>query len=218
MLSRIVRRAGLAARPLARCTSSSSTPLQAHPYRVPQPWLGAYYTLREEGPMKCERALANREKLKGKNAPARGRFIVSVLEKLQIDEMVAKDPWRGSAKTQEGLKSGQTLEVWWKPAVDQPEERVVGYCIARHNRGLGTSFRLLCKIDNCPIEYQFQLFSPLLVNVIKRAERRKTQMSREKFGRIRSKLYFLRDEVDSLKLPKPTPRPRAEAGSRTEKR
>ena len=64
----------------------------------------------------------------------------------------------------------------------------------------------------------WQLFSPLLVNVIKRAERRKTQMSREKFGRIRSKLYFLRDEVDSLKLPKPTPRPRAEAGSRTKNR
>jgi ribosomal protein L19 len=189
-----------------------------HPYAAPQSWLGAYYTLRQDGPLKCERAIANREKLKGKNAPARSRFIVSAIEKLQIDELVKKDPWRGAAKSEHGIQSGETLEVWYKPSADQPEERVVGYCIARHNRGLGSSFRILCMIDQCPIEYQFQLFSPMLLNIITRAPRRKTQRSREKFGRIRSKLYFLRDEVDKLKLPKPTPRPRSDAASKAKKK
>ena len=93
-----------------------------HPYAAPQSWLGAYYTLRQEGPLKCERAIANREKRKGKNAPARGRFIVSAIEKLQIDELVKKDPWRGPAKSEHGIQSGETLEVWFKPAIDQPED------------------------------------------------------------------------------------------------
>ena len=141
----------------------------------------------------------------------------TAIEKLQIDELVKKDPWRGPAKSEHGIQSGETLEVWFKPAIDQPEERVVGYCIARHNRGLGSSFRLLCKIDQCPIEYHFQLFSPLLLNVIVRAPRRKTQRKKEKFGRLRSKLYFLRDEVDKLNLPKPTPRPRKEAAPKAKK-
>ena len=225
MMHTLLRRAALSARPLSarpltpltRCLSSA--PLQVHPYQAPQSWLGAYYTLRQDGPLRCERAIANREKLKGKNAPARGRYIVSALEKLQVDEIIKKEPWRGPAKWKAGIKSGETLEVWYKPAVDQPEERIVGYCIARHNNGLGSSFRVLCKIDNCPIEYQFQLFSPLLLNVTTRAPRRKTQRSRENFGRIRSKLYFLRDEVDKLKLPKPTPRPRiVEAASKAKKK
>ena len=225
MMHSLLRRAALSARPLplTRCMGSmqrsfaSEAPLRVHPYAAPQSWLGAYYTLRQEGPLKCERAIANREKRKGKNAPARGRFIVSAIEKLQIDELVKKDPWRGPAKSEHGIQSGETLEVWFKPAIDQPEERVVGYCIARHNRGLGSSFRLLCKIDQCPIEYQFQLFSPLLLNVIVRAPRRKTQRKKEKFGRLRSKLYFLRDEVDKLNLPKPTPRPRKEAAPKAKK-
>ena len=230
MMHSLLRRAALSARPLplplTRCMGSmgsmqrsfaSEAPLRVHPYAAPQSWLGAYYTLRQEGPLKCERAIANREKRKGKNAPARGRFIVSAIEKLQIDELVKKEPWRGPAKSEHGIQSGETLEVWFKPAIDQPEERVVGYCIARHNRGLGSSFRLLCKIDQCPIEYQFQLFSPLLLNVIVRAPRRKTQRKREKFGRLRSKLYFLRDEVDKLNLPKPTPRPRKEAAPKAKK-
>lgn len=220
MMHSLLRRAALSARPLTltRCMSSMP-PLRVHPYAAPQSWLGAYYTLRQDGPLKCERAIANREKLKGKNAPARSRYIVSAIEKLQIDELVKKDPWRGTAKSEHGIQSGETLEVWYKPSVDQPEERVVGYCIARHNKGLGSSFRILCKIDQCPIEYQFQLFSPMLLNIITRAPRRKTQRSREKFGRIRSKLYFLRDEVDKLKLPKPTPRPRrSDAESKAKKK
>ena len=46
---------------------SHHDPTEVHPYRVVQPWMGAWYTLREGDPV----AMANREKLKGRRPPTR---------------------------------------------------------------------------------------------------------------------------------------------------
>ena len=169
----------------------------AHPYRVPQPWLGAYYTLREDDP----RAMANREKLRGRRAPARCRFIMGAIEKQQTSAAIEAEPWRGHARTGKSFRVGETLEVTHRPSPQEAEERVVGMCIARHNRGLGSSFRLLCKVDNVAVEYQFMLFSPLLTDISVVAKAKKVV-------RRRSKLYFLRDRVSSLSFPRPTRLPK----------
>ena len=169
----------------------------AHPYRVPQPWLGAYYTLREDDP----RAIANREKLKGRRAPSRCRFIMGALEKLQTTAAIEAEPWRGHVRTGKSFRVGETLEVTHRPSPSEAEERVVGMCIARHNRGLGSSFRLLCKVDTVAVEYQFMLFSPLLTDISVVAKGKKVV-------RRRSKLYFLRDRVSSLSFPRPTRLPK----------
>ena len=54
-----------------------STP--QHPLWRPDSWMGAYYKLREAD----EAAMRNRDKLMGKRAPKRGRFIVSKVEDIE---------------------------------------------------------------------------------------------------------------------------------------
>jgi len=167
-----------------------SNPL-ASPFAKPGPWLGAYYTLRENDPV----AMKNREQKKDKAAPTRGRFIVAEMGRREIAAAQAIDPWRDSARFQRG----DILEVEYRPQ-DAPEaeitERVVGLCIAVHRRGIGSSFRLLCKPDDVPVEYQFQLFAPTLRSIELR--QRPTKAPRMQ------KIYYMRERVGELKFLKPS--------------
>ena len=108
-----------------------------------QPWMGAWYTLREGDPV----AMANREKLKGRRPPTRGRFIVQELDRRRRAKEHAAEPWRAGH-----FRVGDTLQVEHRPSLSEKVERSVGLCIGRHRRGLGSSFRLLCKPDGVAVE------------------------------------------------------------------
>ena len=104
------------------------------------------YTLREGDPV----AMANREKLKGRRLPTRGRFIV---------QSSTGGGARRSTRRSRGaghFRVGDTLQVEHRLSLEKVE-RSVGLCIGRHRRGLGSSFRLLCKPDGVAVEYQFFL-------------------------------------------------------------
>ena len=122
----------------------------------PNSWLGAYYKLRE-GDAAAER---NREKLKGKRSPTRGAFIVNSLERIERDKLEAQDPWRKAT-----WKPGDYLEVEHCSKMGETPDRIVGVLIGIHRRGLGSSFRLLCHVDGTAAEYQFQIYSPLVLDV-----------------------------------------------------
>lgn len=62
--------------------------------------------------------------------------------------------------------------------------KFVGICIARRNRGLGTTFILRNVIGNVAVERMFELYSPRIKKIeVLLLERRR-----------RSKLYYLRDK------------------------
>lgn len=62
--------------------------------------------------------------------------------------------------------------------------RFVGICIAKRNRGLGSTFILRNVINGFPVEMTFELFSPKLIEIkVLKLERRR-----------RAKLYYLRDK------------------------
>ena len=61
---------------------------------------------------------------------------------------------------------------------------------------MGSSFRLLCYVDNTAVEYQFQLYSPLVQDVVVR------KPSEWRDGK--KKLYMLREQVSKLVFPKAT--------------
>ncbi|EOD27449.1 hypothetical protein EMIHUDRAFT_235791 [Emiliania huxleyi CCMP1516] len=132
----------------------------------------------------------NRERRRGKAAPKRGRFITQEVERREVARRNVAEPWRDM----KGFDRGDILEVEHRPAdvgSDGPTERVVGVCIAKHHRALGSSFRLLCKPDDLPVEYQFAAYSPLLVSVDVRSRPRKRPRL--------SKLYYLRQRASELK-------------------
>mmetsp|Transcript_2105 Transcript_2105/g.6764 ORF Transcript_2105/g.6764 Transcript_2105/m.6764 type:complete len:147 (-) Transcript_2105:517-957(-) len=136
----------------------------------------------------------NRERRRGKAAPKRGRFITQEVERREVARRNVAEPWRDM----KGFDRGDILEVEHRPAdvgSDGPTERVVGVCIAKHHRALGSSFRLLCKPDDLPVEYQFAAYSPLLVSVDVRSRPRKRPRL--------SKLYYLRQRASELKFPEP---------------
>ena len=93
------------------------------------------------------------------------------------------------------FRVGDTLQVEHRPSLSEKVERSVGLCIGRHRRGLGSSFRLLCKPDGVAVEYQFFLYSPLLTSIEVRAKPRKRYR--------KSKLYYMRERVNEISFPKP---------------
>eukprot|EP00967_Tisochrysis_lutea_P062403 scaffold80094_cov34-Tisochrysis_lutea.AAC.1 len=199
LLSTAIRRAALTLRAgLGRGVSNTATPLDtplanplANPYAKPSPWLGAYYTLREGDPA----SMRNREKRMDKAAPKRSRFIVAEIERREVAAMQQREPWRDF----KNFDRGDILEVEYRPqdaASSEVTERVVGLCIAIHRKALGSSFRLLCKPDETPVEYQFQLFSPTVLGIEVRAKPKKRPRL--------SKLYYMRERIGDLKLPRPT--------------
>jgi len=155
------------------------------PYAVPTPWLGAYYSLRDGDPA----AEKKRDKLVGRRAPTRGRFIVGTVDQQEIVEKEGADPWR------KGLfQTGDFLQVRHRPTMSDPVEQCVGVVLGRHRKGLGSSFRLLCKPDELAVEYQFMLYSPLLVDIKKLGKIAKKPRT--------NKIYWMRERVGKLKLPK----------------
>ena len=62
--------------------------------------------------------------------------------------------------------------------------RFVGICIARRNKGLGSTFILRNVIDGIGVEMMFELYSPAIKEIqVLKLERRR-----------RAKLYYLRDK------------------------
>lgn len=140
--------------------------------------------------------MRNRAKLRGRRAPTRGRFIVSALEEADVAARVSAEPWRAGH-----FQTGDIVEVEHRASLSDPPERAVGMVLGRHRRGVAASFRLLCKPDDMPLEYQFMLHSPLLLSITVRSEPRKRPRTR--------KIYYMRERVKQISLPKPTRRPMA---------
>lgn len=171
--------------PLARLYAPQWHPSAPHAYAVPSKWLGAYYTLRE-GDEVTER---KRERLCGKRDATRGRFIVSTLDKAEIERIQAEAPWRVWS-----FKTGDFLEVEHRASRSDNVQTCVGLVIARHKRGLGSSFNLLCNVDGVPLEYKFKLYSPLLLSL-------KVRGALEKKPRMKPHIYYMRDRVRKLSMP-----------------
>ena len=161
-----------------------TSPPPKHELWRPNSWMGAYYKLREDDPA----AMRNRDRLMQKKEPTRGRFIVSALERIECDKLQASQPWRAG-----DFKPGDYLQVDHRPSMTDPQESIVGVMIGLHRRGLGSSFRLLCYPDSTPVEYQFQLYSPLVVNV--------TVRKPSEWRNKQRKLYKLREVVQTLPIP-----------------
>ena len=106
------------------------------------------------------------------------------------DKLEAKDPWRAGK-----FKPGDYLQVEHRSAHGEPVDAVVGMLIGIHRRGLGSSIRLLCHVDGSAVEYQFQLYSPMVTNITVR--RPSDRWNRQK------KLYQLRKLVHTLSIPAP---------------
>ena len=153
----------------------------------PASWLGAYYKLREHDAT----AMRNRERLRGKRHPTRGRFIVGAIERMERDKLEAADPWRKGV-----WRVGDYLEVEHCAKVGEAPDRIVGILIGVHRRGIGSSFRLLSYVDSTAVEYQFQLYSPLVRSVIVRKDSDWRDGKRKLFG--------LRQTVSKLNFPAAT--------------
>ena len=164
-----------------------SSPAPRHELWQENSWLGAYYKLREGDPV----ADRNKAKLQGKRAPTRGNFIIQTLDAQEIEGRVKEEPWRGMK-----WRPGCYLEVDHTPRVGESTERVVGVLLGYKRKGLGSSFRLLCHVEGTSVEYQFQTFSPLLLNVAVRKE------SQWRDGK--RMLTQLRPEAARLPYPAPT--------------
>lgn len=146
-----------------------------HPFAVAQPWLGAYYSLREGDVA----AMKNRDRRMDKAPQKRAAFMTAEIERREMAAAIEREPWRNLSN----FDRGNIYEVEYRPMdgkVGSPDvtERVVGLCLGVHRRAFGASFRLLCKPDDCPTEYQFQIFSPTLLNVTLR------QVSRTPVGSV----------------------------------
>lgn len=162
-----------------------------HPFAVAQPWLGAYYSLREGDVA----AMKNRDRRMDKAPQKRAAFMTAEIERREMAAAIEREPWRNLSN----FDRGNIYEVEYRPMdgkVGSPDvtERVVGLCLGVHRRAFGASFRLLCKPDDCPTEYQFQIFSPTLLNVTLR----QTPKKRPRF----SKLYYMRERIGDIRMPK----------------
>jgi hypothetical protein len=100
---------------------------EQHPFARPQPWMGAWYSLRGEDDQVMQK---NRELKKGRRAPTRAKHIMHLLGRSAVRASEEAAPWRT------GLFSvGDTIEVEHRPSMSDKPERVVGLCIARYRRG-----------------------------------------------------------------------------------
>ena len=152
-----------------------------------------------------EIARANRARLKGKKPKSRGEFITQTLDMLERQRIQAERTedahWLGANGHTKTFIPGDILRVTFQPTKSEPEQKFVGICIAKHRKGLATSFRVVGKVGQSArkqtqIEYQFMHFSPLLKDVQVLVKQRDT-------GRLRrSKLYFLRDKLSDVRFPK----------------
>lgn len=82
--------------------------------------------------------------------------------------------------------AGSILRVTFRETKARGQRFVVGLCIAKINRGIGSSFIIRNVRDGVPFELRFELHNPLVeaVDVLQLARRR------------RAKLYYLRNRPD----------------------
>jgi large subunit ribosomal protein L19 len=115
---------------------------------------------------------------KRKTLQKRAKFLMQTLEHEKMAEIAARScvvPFR----------PGDVIRV--KVEVLENRGRAsefTGICIARRNRGMGSSFTLRSVVANVPVERSFPLYSPT-VKAFEIVERRKVR---------RGKLYYLRDK------------------------
>ena len=115
---------------------------------------------------------------KRKTYQKRCAYIMQTLEHEKMSEIAA-----GSAVP--AFRPGDVLRV--KVEVLENRRRAnwfTGVCIARRNRGMGSSFTLRSVMANVPVERTFPLYSPT-VKEVEIVERRKVR---------RAKLYYLREK------------------------
>jgi large subunit ribosomal protein L19 len=115
---------------------------------------------------------------KRKTYQKRCAYIMQTLEHEKMSEIAA-----GSAVP--AFRPGDVLRV--KVEVLENRRRAnwfTGICIARRNRGMGSSFTLRSVMANVPVERTFPLYSPT-IKEMEIVERRKVR---------RAKLYYLRDK------------------------
>ena len=109
----------------------------------------------------------------------RAKHILQVIDR----EQVAHAKARGHI---DDFKAGDIIEVVQKtPEAQNRLQTMKGICIARRNRGMGSSFTIRNVYFGRPLEMSFPLYSPLLqrVTMVKRGKTR------------RKKLYYLRDKA-----------------------
>ena len=115
---------------------------------------------------------------KRKNYHKRCAFIMQTLEHEKMTEIAAKSPVVP-------FRPGDVVKV--KIEVLENRRRAnyfTGICIARRNRGIGSTFTLRTVLANAPVERTFPLYSPT-IKEFEVLERRKVR---------RGKLYYLRDK------------------------
>ncbi len=116
---------------------------------------------------------------KQKRLTKRAKHILQVIDR----EQVAHAKARGHI---DDFKAGDIIEVVQKtPEAQNRLQTMKGICIARRNRGMGSSFTIRNVYFGRPLEMSFPLYSPLLqrVTMVKRGKTR------------RKKLYYLRDKA-----------------------
>ena len=115
---------------------------------------------------------------KRKTLQKRAAFLVQTLEQEKMRETAASSPVTP-------FRPGDVIRV--KVAVLENRGRAnafTGICIARRNRGMGSSFTLRSVVANVPVERTFPTYSPT-IKEFEVLERRKVR---------RGKLYYLRDK------------------------
>jgi len=115
---------------------------------------------------------------KRKNYHKRCAFIMQTLEHEKMTEIAATSPVVP-------FRPGDVVRV--KVEVLENRRRAndfTGVCIARRNRGMGSTFTLRTVLANAPVERTFPLYSPT-IKEFEVLERRKVR---------RGKLYYLRDK------------------------
>lgn len=115
--------------------------------------------------------------VKKKALPKRCRAIMQAIEGERVQQIHEKRPLPP-------FRPGDVLDVTMSaPSARKGTLRFHGICIARRNRGIGSSFTLRNVIQNSTIERTFQLYSPQLLSL--------TVLQRRKARR--AKLYYLRE-------------------------
>ena len=121
-----------------------------------------------------------RELKKRKTYEKRCGHMIETLERERITEMLNEREGVKISPFRPGDVVKLTMEV---PENRRRTQTFTGICIARRNRGLGSSFTLRTMLGNVGVERMFPLYSPNIKELVV-VERKRVR---------RAKLYYLRD-------------------------
>eukprot|EP00035_Acanthoeca_spectabilis_P038768 m.56042 g.56042 ORF g.56042 m.56042 type:complete len:274 (-) comp9289_c0_seq1:89-910(-) len=126
----------------------------------------------------------------------------SLLETLALEEVYHRHKQRPIPY----FCPGSILRVHYQEARSRPVVRkIVGRCVAKVNRGLGSNFTIRNVVEGVPFEMRFDVHQPLLlkVEVLELARRR------------RAKLYYLRNKPDKHSVLSQNYQPTTRPGKKT---